>query len=253
MKFFLYVFLIFSVTDLFPQDDSTSVDSTIVEYDLFSVKLKDNSLRVFLNQGSLLFTKEFQNPVFTTADLDSDAVEEYILIDYKNLDNKKDYTIYIYNTIDTFYCIDSIRSGFFEPYVFYSDEVKSNIIITGISGFNELNIGKTDNITVPLNFWRYRDNEITLINDEIYDLFMSENEAVVDYLDEYFNSNIKNCNSSQQVNNLIAAGYINYKNAGDISVANQFLLKYYLCPNIKDFKTKIEKLVSDNTWSRSFN
>jgi hypothetical protein len=116
-----------------------------------------------------------------------------------------------------------------------------------------LNIGKSDNVTLPLNFSRYGDNGITLINNEIYDLFISENEAVVDYLDEYFNSNIKNCNSSQQVNNLIAAGYINYKNAGDISVANQFLLKYYLCSDIIDFKTKIEKLVSGNTWSHSVN
>jgi hypothetical protein len=251
MKLFLYLFLIFSFTDLFPQDDSTSVnnttvDSTIVEYDLFSVKLKDKLLQVFSNEGGLIFNQKFENPVFTTADLDSDAVEEYILIDYKILDQKKDYTIYVYNTIDTFYCVDSIRSGFYEPYVFFSDEVKSDVIIAGIPGFNEFNIGKTDNITLPLNIWQYGENGITMINDEIYDLFMSENDAVVDYLDEYFDSNIKNCNSSQQVNNVIAAGYINYKNAGDISVANQFLLKYYLCSDIKDFKTKIEKLISGN-------
>lgn len=256
MKLFLYVFLIFFIADLFPQDDSTSVDSTgvdstTVEYDLFSVKLKDNFLRVFSDQGSLIFSQEFQHPVFTTADLDSDAIDEYILIDYRITDQKKDYTIYIYNTIDTFYCVDSILSGFYEPYVFYSEEVKGNVIITGIPGFNEFNIGKTDNITLPLNVWRYGENGITLINNEIYDLFMSENDTVVDDLDEYFNSNIKNCNSSLKVNNLIASGYINYKNAGDISVANQFLLKYYLCPDILDFKTKIENLILTDNLSHS--
>ena len=72
--------------------------------------------------------------------------------------------------------------------------------------------------------------------------FQSENESLMDYLEDYFDSNVKNCNSSEQVNNIIAAGYINYKNAGELSVANQFLLKYYLCPDILNFKQKIEKL-----------
>ena len=242
MKYFLCLFLIFAVMDSFPQEDSTKVDSTSVDFDNFTVKLKDNLLQVFSDQGSLIFTQQFQNPVFTTADLDSDSVEEYILIDYKILDQKKDYTIFVYNTIDTFYCIDSIRSGFYEPYVFYSDEVKGNVIIAGIPGFNEFNLGKVD-ISLPFNIWQYGENGIALINDKIYDLFLSENESVVDYLDDYFDSNIKNCNSTELVNNIIATGYINYKNAGELSDAAQFLLKYYLCPDIDNFKKKIEKLL----------
>jgi hypothetical protein len=241
MKYFLCLFLIFAVTDLFPQQDSTKVDSTTVDFDLFTVKLKDNLLQVISNEGSLMFTQKFENPAFTTADLDSDSVDEYILIDYKILDQKKDYTIYVYNTIDTFYCIDSIRSGFYEPYVFYSDEVKGNVIIAGMPGFDELNLGKAD-ISLPLNIWQYGENGIVLINDQIYDLFLSENDSVVDYLDVYFDSNIKNCNSSEQVNNIIATGYINYKNAGELSDAAQFLLKYYLCTDVDNFKKKIEKL-----------
>jgi len=242
MKLFLYLFLIFALTDLFPQEDSTKIDSTSVDFDNFTVKLKDNLLQVYSNEGSLMFSQKFGNPVFTTADLDSDAVDEYILIDYKIMDQKKDYTVFVFNTIDTFYCVDSIRSGFYEPYVFYSDEVKGNVIIAGIPGFNEFNLGKTD-ISMPLNIWQYSENGIAHINDQIYDLFLSENESVVDYLDAYFDSNVKNCNSSEQVNNIIAAGYINYKNAGELSSANQFLLRYYLCPDILNFKNKIEKLL----------
>jgi hypothetical protein len=168
-------------------------------------------------------------------------VEEYILIDFKILDKKKDYTLFVFNTIDTFYCVDSIRSGYYEPYVYYSAEVKGNVLIAGIPGFNELNIGKMD-VSLPLNVWRYGENGIVLINNQIYDLFQSENESLMDYLDDYFDSNVKNCNSSEQVNNFIASGYINYKNSGEITSANQFLLKYYLCPDILNFKQKIEKL-----------
>jgi len=249
MKLILSLFLLFSVTDLFPQEDSTNVnatgdaitDSTTVEFDLFTVQLQDNLLLVNSPDGDLLYTQEFMHPVFTTADLDSDEVDEYILIDYKILDQKKDYTIYVYNTIDTFYCVDSIRSGFLEPYIFHSGEVKGNVIITGIPGFNELNIGKSD-VSMPVNIWQYKENGIVLINDLIYDLFQSENESVVENLDDYFSSNIKNCSSSQQVNNIIAAGYANYKNSGELTLANQFLLKYYLCPDIDSFKKKIEKM-----------
>jgi hypothetical protein len=242
MKLFLYLFLLFSVTDLFPQADSTNVDSTTVEFDLFTVQLKDNSLQVFSNDRNVIFTQKFENPVFTTADLDSDSIEEYILIDYKFLDQKKDYTIFIYNTVDTFYCVDSIRSGFYEPYVFYSDEVKGNVIIAGIPGFDDLNIGKAD-VSMPLNIWQYNETGIVLINDQIYNLFLSENDSVIDYLEDYFSSSVKNCNSSEQVNNIIATGYKNYINAGELSIASQFLLKYYLCPDILNFKKSIEKLL----------
>ncbi|MDR3609823.1 MAG: hypothetical protein P4L27_04625 [Ignavibacteriaceae bacterium] len=237
MKLLIYLFLLFTITDLFPQSDSTDV-----EYDLFTVKLDNNLLQVFSNDSTELFNQKFQNPVFTTADLDSDQVDEYIIIDYKILDQKKDYTIYVYNTIDTFYCVDSIKSGFYEPYVYYSEEVRSNVIIAGVPSFNELNIGKTD-ISLPFNVWKYGDYGIVNINDQIYDLFQSENEGVIDFLDDFFDSNPKNCTSSMMVNNVIAAGYSNYKHAGELSVANQFLLKYYLCTDIDTFKKNIDKLL----------
>jgi hypothetical protein len=237
MKLFLYLFLIFSAVELFPQTDSAEVD-----YDYFSVTLRDKSLVVWTDDGEKLFSQEFENPVFTTAALDSDNVDEYVVIDYTILDQKKDYTIYVYNTLDTFYCIDSIRSGFYEPSVYFSEEVKQNVIITGNPAFNEFNIGKED-ISLPINVWSYYENGIVKINDQIYDLFQSENDNLTNYLDEFFNSNNKDCNTSLQVNNAIASGYVNYFSAGEIAVANQFLLKYYLCGDIDSFKKKLEKLL----------
>ena len=237
MKLFICLFLVFTLSELFPQSDSTEVD-----FDLFSVTLNENLLQVFSTQGTEIFEQQFQHPVFTTADLDSDNTDEYIIIDYKTIDQKKDYTIYIYNTIDTFYCVDSVRSGFYEPYVFYSDEVKFNVIIAGNPAFNDINTGKTD-ISLPFNVWKYEDNGIVNVNDQIYDLFQSENDSIIDYLEDYYDANPKDCHSSQQVNNVIASGYCNYKNAGEFSVANQFLLKYYLCTDIDSFKKNIDKLL----------
>jgi hypothetical protein len=143
--------------------------------------------------------------------------------------------------------VDSIRSGFFEPYIISSKEAESNVIVTGIPRFNELNTGK-DDIAIPINVWQYEDASISNINKKIYEIFDSETEPIIDYLEDYFDSNVKNCNSSQQVDNIIAAGYINLLNEQENSVASQFLKKYYLCQDIDSFKQKIENLLKVNKW-----
>ena len=246
MKYiFLVVFLLLTA-QLFPQSDSTRIDSaqsdsTQADFELFTVTLKDSLLTVISNEGDLVYSRSFQHPDFTTADLDSDGVEEYIVTDYKTIDGNNDYTLFVYNTLDTFYCVDSIRSGFIEPYFVYSQEVESNIIVAGMAQFNELNLNK-DDISLPVSVWKYDDASLTNINNEIYDLFESESDAVIDYLEDYFDSNVESCNSSKEAENIIAAGYVNLLSAGEISVASQFLKKYYLCPDIESFRLRIENL-----------
>jgi hypothetical protein len=138
--------------------------------------------------------------------------------------------------------VDSISSGFSEPYIVYSEEAGSNIIVAGNPRFNELNIGK-DDTALPINVWKYEEAAVTNINSEIYELYESETVAIIDYLEDYFESNVLNCNSSKLAANVIAAGYINLINAGENSVASQFLKKYYLCPDIEVYKQKIENLL----------
>ncbi len=240
MKFILIVILLGFTAEYFPQSDSTDA-----EFELFTVSLNGKILSVISSEGDSLYSKEFENPQFTTADLDSDGVEEYILTDYKTKDDKNDYTIFVYNTLDTFYCVDSIRSGFLEPYIVYSNEAESNIIVTGYPLFNEMNEGKEET-AFPINVWEYEEAAVVNVNKDIYDLFESETESIIDYLEDYFASNIVSCNSSQQVDNVIAAGYINLVNAGENSVASQFLKKYYLCPDTDGYKQKIENLIKVN-------
>jgi hypothetical protein len=240
MKYYFVVIILLVTAELFPQADSTET-----EFELFTVSLNDKLLRVSSNEGDLLYSREFANPQYTTADLDSDGVEEYIITDFNNVDDRNDYTLFVYNTLDTFYCVDSIRSGFFEPYIVFSEEAGSNIIVAGISQFDELNHGKEET-ALPINVWKYEDAEVSNINNEIYDLFETETASIIDYLEDYFNSNIQSCHESQHVNNVIAAGYINLINEGENSVASQFLKKYYLCPDIDSYKQKIESLLRIN-------
>ena len=237
MKYILPVIFLLLAVETFPQSDSTQA-----EFELFTVGLNGKLLSVVSNEGDTLYTREFESPQFTTADLDSDGVEEYILTDYKIVDDKYDFTMFVYNTLDTFYCVDSIHSGFLEPYIVYSEEAGCNIIVAGNAQFDELNIGK-DDTALPINVWKYDEAAVININSDIYDLYESETDAIIDYLEDYFDSNVETCNSSQQAANIIAAGYTNLINAGENSVASQFLKKYYLCPDIEVFKQKIENLL----------
>ncbi len=76
------------------------------------------------------------------------------------------------------------------------------------------------------------------VNDEVYDLFMNENDAIIDYLDTYFQSHENDCTNSKEVLGAIAAGYANYINAGEESSADHFLSNYYFCLD-KDALKKI--------------
>jgi hypothetical protein len=240
MKFYLFVIVLFITAEIFPQSDSTDA-----EFESFTARLNNKLLLVVSNEGDTLYSKVFKNPEFTTSDLDSDGVEEYIIVDYKEIDDKNDFTLFVYNTLDTFYCVDSIHSGYIEPYIVYSTDAESNVIVAGIPQFNELNNGKEES-SLPINVWKYEEAALTIVNNEIYELFETETGSIIDYLEDYFDSNIENCQSSQQVNNIIASGYINLVNAGENSVASQFLKKYYLCPDIESYKLKIENLLKVN-------
>ena len=72
-----------------------------------------------------------------------------------------------------------------------------------------------------------------LVNDEVYNVFINENESIINYLDDYLNDNSKNCKTSITVKAAIAAAYANYINAGEKSVASQFLKNYYLCEDLE--------------------
>ena len=233
MKYLLISFaLIFVSINSFCQEANFSAGD-------FSVSINNSILKVLKND-TLVYQKKFINPSIDSVDLDNDGINELELIDSVVSSGQTFYTFYIFSTIDSFYLSDSIYSGITAPYEVESDEVPGKIIITGNPIFDHFN-GESYTTFSPINCWKYESGEVFGINDEIYDLFINENEDIIDYLDQYFRFKKSDCINSKEMLGAIAAGYANYINAGEESSAEHFLSTYYFCLDADKLKEELNR------------
>ena len=231
----LTLFICFTQIKIFGQQDE-------FKFDLFTAKIENSTLQVFNHNNKIVFQKKFNNPSDMAADLDGDGINEYLVNDSYNKGWKTYFTLYIFNTVDSFYVADSINSGLLEPYETYSKEANETIIISGNPKFDAF-ISDSDNVFLPINCWKYENDNLFDINDDIYNQFLSENDDLIDFLENYFQDKSQTCTTSKQVISAIAAGYANYIHAGEVSMANQFLNKYYLCDDLIMLKQKLNNLI----------
>lgn len=215
-------------------------------FDLFSLKISNQTLKVYNLDSTLIYQREFINPTDQSEDLDGDNINEYLVTDSYEKNNYTYFTIYIYNTIDSFYLADSIFSGTFEPFLYGSEDLNSTIIITGDPIFDDFN-KDTLNPVVPINCWQYEDASITLVNNKVYDPFITENENILDNLDDYFINHNNDCESTKYLQAALTSCYVNYLHAGEKTNANQFLTKYYKCNDVEKFKTEIKNLMENGS------
>lgn len=235
MKNFVLSFLLFFSINLFAQEDTLSFDN-------FYLTFQNKELNVFDNNNEIIYQKKFINPNPYTSDLNDDNSDEYLVLDSTVNKGMPWFTLYIYNTTDQFSLIDSIVSGTTEPYETTSGDLGGTIIVSGNTDFEQFN-KVSANYFIPINCWRYEDSAIFLVNDEVYNVFINENESIINYLDDYFNDNPKSCTETDSVKAAIAAAYVNYINAGEKSVASQFLKNYYLCEDLPKFQQKLNELI----------
>jgi len=212
-------------------------------FDLFTAQIQDSKLVVKNNDGKTVLEMMFNNPHDYTVDLDGDSVDEYIVIDSTGSRNLPFYTIYIFNTIDEFALADSIQSGITQPYDMFSNEEGGEIIVTGNKDFEFFDQADSD-IFLPVNCWKYDSGQIYLVNDSIYELFIQENEEIIDYLDTYYESGSYECKTAHHIQSAIAAAYANYVNEGEVTLASQFLKKYYPCDDVNTFLKNINDLLN---------
>lgn len=197
-------------------------------------------------------------------DFDNDGHNEILNISFIIKDFLKFYTAYIYSDSsrnDSLYLIDSIYSGLKEPQFFFSEEINKMILVVGYPELDSLNLishlnslknnfsledsllTNKDGLTYfsPLNCFSYDGFSFQNINDELYDIFINENEIMLDELDSQ-NVGNKDCAFSSNNKNIIASIFINYLNASEKSLANEFLTQYYLCTDFEQFKNYLEKI-----------
>lgn len=197
-------------------------------------------------------------------DFDIDGKNEILNISFIIKDSLKFYTAYIYSDSsrnNSLYLIDSIYSGLKEPQFFFSEEINEMILVVGYPELDSLNLtlhlnslknnfSSEDSLLTnndgstyfsPLNCFAYDGFSFQNINDELYDIFISENEIMLDFLDKQSISD-KDCSFSSENKSVIAAIFINYLNASEKSLANEFLTQYYFCSDFKQFKNYLEKI-----------
>src|SRR5690554_6622051 len=76
--------------------------------ELFHVFSENNLLKVENENGEIIYSKNIFNPFFNKSDLDGDGVDELLIND---INDSSEYTLYIYNLLDTFYLASEINSG----------------------------------------------------------------------------------------------------------------------------------------------
>jgi hypothetical protein len=233
MRHFFIGLLIIAVK-IFPQAESIQIN----DYDITI----ENGNMIVSEEGNPLLEISFNSPSGLLADLDDDSSEEFLIIDNTS-HIKKLYSLYIFNTTGDFFLVDSIMSGTIEPYITTSEEVGSLVIVTGNPKF--LNFQSVEDNYLPIDCWKFDGGELYNVNDEIYEIYIAENDGVIPELEEYFNINNIDCNSILKHKALIISVYVNYINAGEHSLASQFLKKYYLCSDIEEFKKTLDDLLSE--------
>lgn len=233
MKTLLIILLLFC--ELKAQESFTIND--------FSVTIHDSKLLVQNQNDKIVYQKVFSNPEGFTVDLDNDNIDEFLINDFYEENNQYYYTIYIFSAIDTFYQIDSLYSGLKEPLYVFSSETNSYIIITGSPDFDEFSNIQDDEVFSPIVCWDYNGQEVSIVNDELYDIYINENEKVISYLTMKYRKLGKSCETTKLLKQAIATAYANYYQAGEKSNAESFLKNYYLCNDIEEFKSKIKDLL----------
>ena len=213
------------------------------EFDTFTVSVQNNMVLAKDVNGKVFYSRSFNNIKEFLSDLDGDSLSEFCVMEIKKADKNTFYKVYVYNTVDTFALADSLESLNLEPYSVYDEENEKEIFIVGNTDCIKLARNKEETITAALDCYEYDGSSFNLINNQIYDIFMRQNEALIDSLDDFYADSDSSCEKSQSMKSLIAAMYLNYKNAAEDSISLHFLNKYYFCNDILDFKSKLNALL----------
>ncbi|MCX6149295.1 MAG: hypothetical protein NTX22_02080 [Ignavibacteriales bacterium] len=237
MKRFLLVFIAFLLLD------KSSAQDNLFSTESFIIKLSGANLLVENLERNIVFEKIFSHPKGFVVDMDNDGAVEFLVNDFTIRQGKSFYSTFLYNTVDTFYLIDSIYSGLKEPYYSFSDELNEVILITGSPDFDSLNTSEMETIYSPLVCWGFVGFELAIVNDQLYDFFIAENEKYIDFIDQFYKSKGTGCNSTSLLKSVIAALFVNYIYADEKAVAEKSIQQYYNCDDREKFKEAIKKLL----------
>jgi hypothetical protein len=235
LKLLIITFSLVGYEILLPQNDFSSK---------FRIELDSNILYVKNEIGQVIFSKTFHAAQEQFIDFNLDGIDEYYVKDCSYDGKYFFYTAYIFSQVDNFKLIDSMYSGLTDPMTIYSDETNSFVLICGQPELDSINIlYNPDHFYPSLNCYRYSGEKFYNANEEIYDIFINENELLVEYLDKEYGRFTKSCEITNNLKPIIAAVYLNLLKASEIVIAKQFLNNYYFCKDIDMFSKFILDLL----------
>lgn len=231
---FLFSILLLLAFRLFSQENSPD----------FLLSLDGNKLLVIDNKGQAIFNKEFFNPFGEYVDFDNDGVDEYYVKDFFVKDSISFYNVYVYSLNDDFHLIDSIYSGMTEPMILFSDEANCYLLVCGQPELDSLNLLYNKNHIYPsLNCFKYEGEKFYNDNEELYDIFINENDVLISYIEKEYLKSSKTCSVTNYLKPVLAAVYLNLLKASETSMAKQFLSKFYFCEDKDEFSNFLIQLL----------
>jgi|GEM_PF-655199 len=235
---FSFVFALLISTACFAQEEN-------YEFDNFTVSAKDKIVLAKTDDGQTFYSRKFDNAEFKEflSDLDGDSIPEFCVKVSDKIDNNTYYKVYVYNAVDTFYLADSLESLNVDPFSVSDEDNGQEIYVVGNTGLATLATNKKEEITTSVDCYLFDGVNFVLANDQMYDIFIHQNDDLLDSLDEFYDSADKDCANSKKMATLIGAIYINLKNANEDSMALHFINKYYFCDDLKDYVEKLNSLI----------
>jgi hypothetical protein len=224
---------------------SCSIYSQDLENDSIkvSVSLEGNALVARDTVGEVVDSWTFHAPELYRIDLDGDESDEIVIIDNNQKNNLSDYTLYIFTVENGLELADSLYSGRLEPVIEFNEELNSTLICTGIHQLDSLlYLTGQDTIIVPRRYSVFDGNEIINVSSDLYSYYMDQNDAILgDYTSLVENGTIE-CNEGDKLMSIIFTVYYNYLQAGENSLANNFLSSYHSCPKFSKLKSLLDSL-----------
>lgn len=234
MNFFYLPAIFFFPLIIYAQDN-------IYHFENFNITITQNRVSVSSINDSILYERVFSDMIELTNDLDLDGNSEFIIFE-KDSSLVPGYLVYVFNTLDDFFLIDSIIAGQREPSIITPAEIPYPLILCGNQDFEIFFSNGSENY-VPINLWKLEHGELYLANEEVYDIFITENESLLNYISGEMGSKKINCDSAKPIISAIASAYANFINAGETASAIQVIKKYYACSDFENFKQTIDELL----------
>lgn len=216
----------------------TGVAQTNDTLDAVDFSFENNQLVLTADNGDTVSVSTFQAPEIYYTDLNNDDSEEIVVFDK----TQAGYKIYVYSADSLIFLVDSINAGRFEPNIEYNDEIELPVLVTErIAADSLLMTVQLDSVIYPQSYYVFDGERIRNAADELYSTYLKDNTKIVDYLNR-LDKPYTDCSVSAHWKAAVFTAYLNYRSAGEFSIANALFSQYYKCTDFKQIKALLDRM-----------